>query len=130
MTWARRPVAAALTSMIGSATAGTVFVHPHFPETVNPPAVVVGRVLPGARYAEAGFGIDTVELGVYVVGGFDSDDDIDDLRNTVRQAIGADSTLKGTVQVAYPSGENGWRNFTGAGGVQLLNVELVVTIQM
>lgn len=130
MTYRRRPVAAALVEMIQAATAGTVYVHPRPPEIVNPMAVVVGRDQAGAQYAGAAFGTDEIPLHLQMVGGVEQDDDIDDLRDTVRQAIVADTTLKGTVQTAWPSGSNGWRNFTGAGGIQLLYVELVVTIHM
>jgi hypothetical protein len=130
VTWRRRPVAAALTQMIQASTAGTVYVHHRMPEIVNPMCVVVGRVAAGAQYATAAFGIDTVDLHLIVIGGAEQDDDIDDLRDTVRTVILGDSTLKGTVSTAWPTGENGWRNFTGAGGIQLLYVELVVAIQM
>jgi hypothetical protein len=127
--WQRRPVAQALTDMIDAATAGTVYVHSRPPETVNPLAVVIGDTT-REPYATTAFGTDDVDLAVLIVGGIEQNDDVDDLRHTVRQTILGDSTLKGSVQTAWPVEARGWRNMTGAGGIQLLYVELIVTIQM
>jgi len=128
--WLRRPVAAALGDMIQAATAGSCYVHRHTPELVNPMAVVIGNTTREGPYAAAAFATDDVDLQLLVVGGVEQNDDIDDLRDTVRQTVLADSTLKGTVQTAWPTEARGWRQVTGAGGIQLLYVELIVTIQM
>jgi hypothetical protein len=129
MSWARPPVAAALVDMIGAATAGTVFVHDRPPMTLNPMAVVIMR--PNTvTYATAAFGIDEVELPVAVVGGLDTEDAIDQLKSTVRQTVEGDTTLKGTVLTAWPAEERNWREITGAGGIQLLYVELILQIHM
>ena len=129
MSWARGPVAQALADMLEAATAGTVYVHTRPPETLNPMTVVVGRTVTEV-YSASGFTVDQVELPVLVVGGIEQEDDIDALKDIVRQAVQGDTTLKGTVQVAWCTEARGWRNVTGAGGIQLLYVELIVTIQM
>jgi hypothetical protein len=134
MTWSRPSVAAALVDMITAATAGitadgenSVYVHPSPPDTLNPFAVVVMR--PNVvTYSVAAFGIDQVELPVAIVGGIDSENAVDDLKNVVRHTIGADQTLKGTVVAAWCTEERNWRNVTGAGGIQLLYVELILNI--
>jgi hypothetical protein len=129
MGWQRQPVAAALVDMITAATAGTVYVHRRPPETLNPMAVVIGRTY-RETYSGASFGVDEVELPVLVVGGLEQDDDIDGLKDTVRATVQGDTTLKGTVQTVWPVEARGWRNVTGAGGIQLVYVELSLTIHM
>jgi len=129
MSWARAPVAAALVDMLEAATAGIVAVHPRPPETLNPPAIVVGRTVT-ELYGVAGLAVDEVTLPVLVVGGLEQEDDIDALAAVVRQAVEADSTLKGNVVVAWANEARGWRNETGAGGIQLLHKQLILTIHM
>jgi hypothetical protein len=129
MSWSRAPVATALAGMVRSATAGSVYVHETPPEVLNPPAVVIMRPVTVA-YSTAYLGIDDVQLPLAIVGGIEQDDAIDALKSTVRQAVEADSSLAGVVQKAWPIEERNWRNVTGAGGIQLLYVELVLQITM
>jgi hypothetical protein len=127
MTWARASVAAALVDMINAATAGSCYVHAAPPATLNAPSVVIMR--PNVvTYSVAAFGVDDVELPVAIVGAADQDVAVDTLKNVVRAAVLGDSTLKGTVYSAVPSEERNWRQLTGAGGIQLLYVELVLKI--
>jgi hypothetical protein len=42
----------------------------------------------------------------------------------------ADPKLQGTVLNAWPVEERNWRNVIGAGGIQLLYVELVIQVTM
>jgi hypothetical protein len=128
VSWNRAPVTAALAFMLTNATEGAVTIHERPPETLNPPAVVIHR--PTVAYSVAGLGIDEVSLPLVIVGGIESEAAIDALKETCRQAVLADQTLGGTVQVGYPTEERNWRNYTGAGGIQILQVELVLTIQM
>jgi hypothetical protein len=95
---------------------------------LNPPAVVIHR--PTVTYSTAGLGVDEASLPLIVVGGIESEAALDALKETCRQAILADPSLRGSVQSGYPSEERNWRNYTGAGGIQILQVELVITIQM
>jgi hypothetical protein len=129
MSWQRAPVAKALASMVTTATEGSVYVHETPPETLNPMAVVIMRPV-SVSYATAALGVDDVQLPLAIVGGIEQDDPIDTLKLTVRHAVEADPTLQATVLHAWPIEERNWRNITGAGGVQLLYVELVVQLQM
>jgi hypothetical protein len=104
-------------------------VHPLPPETINPPAVIVSRPT-SVLYGVAGLGVDEVEFPVVCAGSIESEQAVDQLKNTCRTAVLADQTLGGVVSAAYPSGERNWRNYTGGGGIQLLLVELVLTIHM
>jgi hypothetical protein len=127
VSWDRTKVAAALVTMFSDATG--VKVHERPPETLNPMCVVIGRPQPVA-YAVAALGIDDATLPVIVVGGVETEDQVETLKEQCRQAVLADWTLAGSVQSAYPTEERNWRNITGAGGIQLLTVELILQIQM
>jgi|SRR5215472_2544764 len=127
MTWNRTAVADALVAVLQPATGGVV--HDLPPETLNPNCVVVGRPTT-VSYGSFGFGIDDVELPLIIVGGVESEETIDALKATCRAAIFNNQTLNGTVQRAVATGERNWRNYTGAGGIQLLLVELVLQITM
>jgi hypothetical protein len=129
MSWSRAPVVAALTAMLGEATAGdSVTVYDRPPMTFNPLAVVIHR--PNVNYSAIAFGIDEATLPLIVASGVEQEDALDALKETCRQAVLADQSLRGAVQLAYPSEERNWRNYTGAGGIQILQVELVLTIHM
>lgn len=128
MSWNRTPVAAALVSIIEAATGG-VKCHASPPETLNGPCFVVMRPQP-VVYATAGLGVDEATLPVAVVSGIEQESNIDDLKNQAIKAIGADQTLGGVVFACYPIEERNWRNVTGAGGTQLLLVELILTVHM
>jgi hypothetical protein len=91
--------------------------------------VVVHRPT-SVAYSAAALGVDEASLPLVVVGGIETEDRIEALKDTCRQAVLADQTLGGAVLAAWPSEERNWRNYTGAGGIQLLQVELVLTIQM
>jgi hypothetical protein len=127
MSWTRAPVADALVSMFGAAT--TAFVHDRPPEIINPPAVIVSRTVQ-EMYNTIAFGVDDVELPIVIAGGVESDNAIDALKATCRAAVDADPTLQGSVKLATAGMARNWRNMTGAGGIQLLLVELILTIQM
>ena len=127
MSWDRQTVAAALVSMLGPATG--VKVHPLPPELINPPCVVVSRPQP-VVYGTAGLGVDEASLPVLIVGGVETEDTIEATKTICRQTILADPTLGHVVQSCVPAEERNWRNLTGAGGIQLLLVELILTVQM
>jgi hypothetical protein len=127
MGWDRQAVADALVGVLGPATG--VKVHPLPPEIINPPCVVVSRPQT-VVYATAGLGIDDATLPLIVAGGVETEAAIETIKTACRQAVLADPSLGGTVQACWPGEERNWRNLTGAGGVQLLLVELVLQIQM
>jgi hypothetical protein len=126
VSWDRQAVADALVDTL--AVTG-VKVHPKPPEVLNPMCVVVGRPQPVA-YSTIAFSVDEATLPVVVVGGVETEDQIETLKNDCRAAIAKDPQLGGTVQAAYCTEERNWRNVTGAGGIQLLLVELILTVQM
>jgi hypothetical protein len=127
VSWDRARVSAALQQVLGPATGVTV--HPSPPETVNPMCVVIGRPVT-VSYGIAALGVDEASLPLILVGGIETEDRIETLKSTCRQAVLADPGLAGTVHSVYPAEERNWRNMTGAGGVQLLTVDLILTIQM
>lgn len=127
MSWDRARVSAALVEVLGPATGGTV--HPAPPEVLNPMCVVVSRPQ-SVLFSTVAPSIDEATLPLVIVGGVETEDRIEALKRTCRDAILADPTLRGAVPNCYPSEERNWRNATGAGGVQLLMVELILTVQM
>ena len=127
MSWDRAAVADALVDILGVATG--VKVHDKPPETLNPMCVVVGRPQP-VTYDQFAFGIDEATLPVMIVGGIETEGSVENLKNVCRVAVGEDPTLGGVAASATASEERNWRNVTGAGGVQLLLVELILTIRM
>ncbi len=127
MSWDRAVVAGALVTTFGTVT--DVKVHRLPPETLNPMCIVVGRPQP-VTYNTPTFSIDDATLPVMVVGGIETEDQIEALKGLCRAAVKADPTLGGVVQNAVATEERNWRNITGAGGVQLLLVELILTVQM
>ena len=120
-------MASALVEILSPATG--VMVHERPPEIVNPMAVVIHRPQT-VTYSAAGLGVDHAELPVVIVGGIEQEDAIEALKETCRRSVLADQSLGLVVAAAYPSEERNWRNYTGAGGIQLLQVELILTIEM
>jgi hypothetical protein len=127
MAWDRQAVAAALVDLLGPAVGVTVHARP--PELLTPMCVVVGRPQP-VVYATAGLGVDEATLPLIIVGGVETEDQIETLKTACRNTIAADPGLGGVVQICYAAEERNWRNVTGAGGVQLLLAELILNIHM
>jgi hypothetical protein len=127
VSWDRAAVANALVAVLGPATGATV--HPRPPETLNPMCLVVGRPQP-VTYSVAALSVDEAVLPLIVVGGVETEDQIEAIKNAAKAAVTADPTLGGAVQAAWPTEERNWRNITGAGGIQLLTVELILTVNM
>jgi hypothetical protein len=127
VSWDRAQVSAALVDVLGPATGVTVHAAP--PEVLNPMCVVVSRPQP-VVFSTVGLGVDEATLPLVIVGGLESEDRIEALKTACRQTIMADPTLGGAVPNCYPTEERNWRNVTGAGGIQLLLVELILTVQM
>jgi len=128
MSWNRTPVADALVALIGGAVPA-VYVHSRPPETLNFPSVVVMRPVQ-VLYGSAGLGVDEVELPIAVVHGMEQEDALEAIKGQVKAAIDGDQGLGGVVKACWCNREQGWRNVTGAGGVQLLYVELILTVWM
>ena len=107
----------------------TVRVFDHATETVNPPFITIHRPTV-VTYANAGFGVDTAELPVLIGSGVETEDLIETMKTACRSALIANQNLGGVVAEIHASGERNWRNQTGAGGIQLLTVELVLEVRM
>ena len=127
MSWDRAVVADALAAAFAAVT--DVKVHTRPPELLNPMCVVVGRPQP-VTYDQFAFGVDEASLPVIVAGGAETEDAVEALKNLCRQAVAKDPTLGGVVAACTAAEERNWRNLTGAGGIQLLLVELILTIRM
>jgi hypothetical protein len=128
MTWDRAGCAAALSAVLAPALPN-VTIHLLPPEIVNPFCVVVSRPQ-SVSYITASLGCDEATLPLIVVGGVESEDQVESIKGTCRSTIDANPQLGGAVQVAWCAEERNWRNLTGAGGIQLLLVELVLTVRM
>ena len=128
MTWNRAAVAEALVDMLTEALEDQVMVFDRPPGTVNAPAVVVGRANT-VNYGTGALGIDDAELPLVLVGGADDMDGVEALKSTVRQAVNADVSLGGVVQLVYPELERNWR-VINVGGADLLTVEVILQIRM
>jgi hypothetical protein len=127
MTWNRSAVAQALVDVLGPATG--VKVHARPPEIVNPMCLVVSRPQL-VQFSAAAMGIDEATLPVIIVGGIETEDQMEELKDAAAAAVRADQTLGGAVVAAWPAEERNWLNMTGAGGIQLLRVDLMLTVQM
>lgn len=127
MSWDRQAVADALVATLGAATG--VKVHDRPPEVLNPMCVVISRPQP-VSYDTFALGVDDATVPVVIVGGVETENQVEDLKNACRKAVDADPTLGGVVRNCQPTEERNWRNLTGAGGIQLLLVELILQIRM
>jgi len=128
MSWDRVKVAQALVECF-SAAGVPAYIHDHPPEVVNPFFVEVHRPT-YVTYSDAGFGVDTAELPVLIGGGLETEDQIESIKSACRAALLIDPSLGGIVAECHPAQERNWRNQTGAGGIQLLTVELVLEVRM
>jgi len=127
VTWNRTAATAAIVAAVAAALGETVFVYSRPPQTINPPAVVVGRP-DEVLYAMSAFGVDEASLPVLCVGPADGEDVVDSLLADVRAGL-ADPMLGGAVQSCVPALQRNWRNMTVA-GIDILQAELVLTIRM
>jgi hypothetical protein len=130
VSWDREAASAALVDVLSPAVSVTVHQYP--PAVVNPLCVVIGRPTT-VMYSTVAPGIDEASVPVIIVGAIETEDQIEALKELCRDTIAVNATLGaaiGPVFNCYATEERNWRNFTGAGGIQLLQVELVVTIQM
>jgi hypothetical protein len=129
VSWQRALVAAALADTLKTAqgsddTAG-IFSQP--PETLNAPALVVGRPTE-VLYGVAGLGMDQATIPVICIGPSTGDDIVDGLIHFVREAVRADVTLSGAVPSCICTSERNWRPVRIA-GADLLAADVVLTIQ-
>jgi hypothetical protein len=113
--------------MLTSATGGRVSVFDSAPNSLNPPALVVGRAT--GNYDQFALGVDELELPIVVVGTVDDDDGTDALAEKVRLAVLADPTIAGTVHAAAPARRANPRN-ASITGIEVQTTEVVLSIRM
>lgn len=127
MTWLRSAAADALVEVLaGIDPVVSVFARP--PETLNPPAYIVGyprRV----GYDEATFGVDSAELPVGIAVGPSEVDRVDDLAQAAKKALDVDPSLAGAVIHCRAGVQDSWRILNIA-GADVLVVDLVLSIRM
>lgn len=128
MSWSRALAAAGLADAFKAADDGTTNIFPSPPMTLNPPAIVVGRPLE-VRYAEAGLGVDAVELPVICLGPMEGDDVVDALITFVRSVVMADPSVGRTLRSTSPSLQRNWRAVR-IGGADYLAADVVLNIEM
>lgn len=131
MTWRRSLVAPALADMLkaaqGETDTASIFSAP--PETLNPPAIVVGRPIE-TRFSTFALGIDETDLPVVCVGPFYAGEDIvDGLISFVCAAVLADRTINGTVPSCTAASSRNWRGVR-IGGADMLAADVVLTVTM
>jgi hypothetical protein len=127
MAWSRQTAVPALVAALQTTLGETAFVFEKPPQTLNPPAVVVGRPTE-VLYSAWALSVDEVTLPVLCVGPGDGEDIVDGLITAVRAAL-ADPMLGGAVQSCVASAERNWRNVVLA-GVDILQAEVTLTIRM
>jgi hypothetical protein len=123
----RAAVADALVAVLNTADpAVTAFDHP--PQTLNPPCYVVAY--PSIKtYNLPAFSIDRAEQVVLCVAGLDDPATIDTLERSAVDALAADPSLGGVVQVLRLVEQRNWRTMAVA-GADYLTAELACEIQM
>ncbi len=131
MSWDRGAAADALVAVATAATAPLIppaTCLPKPPATFNPPTVVVQFPLTVTKHSPA-FAIDVADLALLVAVGAPEGELLDQMLGLLDDAIQADQTLGGVVQVAKPTQWRNWRILTVA-GADLLCADLALTIQM
>ena len=102
----------------------SIFAAP--PETLNSPAIVVGRPIE-VRYAVVAFAQDEATLPVICIGPAGGENTVDGLIAFVRATVLSDPTLGGTVPSCTVTAERNWRPLR-IGGAELLGADVVLTV--
>jgi hypothetical protein len=135
MTWQRAKFAAALADTLQAASdtaeeAGELapFVYAAPPQTLNPPALVVGRPAE-VVYSVVAFSVDLATIPVVCIGPQEGEDMVDALIVFVRGVMQSDPTLAGMVQIVTAPSERNWRAIR-VGGADLLAADVSLSVQM
>ena len=127
MTWQRKPVAAAIASILDELDQGVgVFATP--PETLNPPAYVCGYPRT-VDFDQAQFGVDVCQFQLMALVAPNDVDRLDELLALAKEALKAETTLGGTVIHARPTVQSNWHPLDIAGAKTLAG-ELTLEIKM
>src|SRR5215471_17485932 len=108
MSWSRAVAAPALAQAITNHVAGQASVFEKPPQTLNAPAIVLGRPVE-VQYSYFALGVDQCSFPVLCVGPADGDDAVANLITLVRGSL-TDATLGGVVQSCTAEYERNWRN--------------------
>jgi hypothetical protein len=127
VSWNRVNAVQAIVAALQQTVGDQAFVFDKTPQTINPPAIVVGRPLE-VSYSSAAFGIDETTISIICVAAADGEDVIDQLITLVRESF-PDPSLGRAVQSCVCTNERNWRNTTVA-GIDILQAEVILTIQM
>lgn len=127
MTWDRTAAAAALADVLEVGTGDLVAVFEGPPPTLNPPALVIMR--PSVAFSTPTFGIDEATWSIMAAVGVGQDDALDDLLAAARQAVIAEPTLGGAVQLCRPT-ELRPRGIINVAGGDYLTEELILETRM
>jgi hypothetical protein len=127
VSWNRVGAVQAIVAALQQTAGDLAFIFDKTPQTINPPALVVGRPLE-VGYSSAAFGIDEATLSVICVAAADGEDVIDQLITLVRASF-PDPSLGGAVQSCVCTNERNWRNAT-VSGIDILQAEVILSIQM
>jgi len=126
VSWDREKVSRALVDLLGPAAG--VKVHQYPMRVVNPPSITVSD--PSVSKNTGGYGIDVAAVPLVVVCGYEDTTGAIALTEAIFGALGPTGNLGGVVLECHPTEERNWRNFTGAGGIQLLLVDVMVEVKM
>jgi hypothetical protein len=129
MSWDGSVARPALAATLATAFEGTnvsVFAAP--PSTINPPALVVQYPQTVVKWAPT-FITDTATWSVMGAVGLEQSDELDSMLNTVAEAVRADPTLAGAVQVSKVTEIHNWR-IVAVGGIEVLAAEVVLESRM
>jgi hypothetical protein len=127
VTWSRAEAAAAVALVLSELDpVVSVFVTP--PETLNPPAYVVGyaRIV---MYDQPSFAVDAATLTVSAVTGANEVDRCDALLHDAKVALNADPSLSGVAKHCRVMEQGNWRRLNIAGS-EVLAGDLTVEIRM
>jgi len=127
MTWARAPVAAALTEMFAAADP-TLAVFAQAPGTVNPPALICTDPTIVTK-RQAGMGVDQTEFIVTAIVGLDQADTMSAVLDLADKTIMADPTLGGVCLAGMVTEYRNYRVLTIGGG-DYRAADLAVRIDM
>jgi hypothetical protein len=127
VTWSRSEAAAAVVSILSELDpVVSVFAQP--PETLNPPAYVVGYVRM-VMYDQPSFAVDAANLVVAAVTGANEVDRCDAMLHDAKVALNADPSLSGVAKHCRVIEQGNWRRLNIAGS-ELLAGDLTVEIRM
>jgi len=127
VSWDRPSAASALADVLEAGTGDLVAVFESPPSSMNAPALVIMR--PTVMFHQPAFAVDEITWSVTAAVGVGADDTLDGLIGQARQAVEADPTLGGVVQICRPT-EQRPRGIVNIAGADFLTEELILNARM